>query len=228
MGCDACASEVISNARKLSPDDVKRQYEDRLPPGISIKDVCFNEDTRKTETVIHCKIHGIQSPVPLRYLSKTFTFCVECGQVLRGFPEDLMTKFLEDGSKGRESELGVMELEVFGIRAMKVGMTTRTLEERYGNELKEVFYRVYLRELDALVVENRVKIQFFRERDERILKAGMREGKRWGGDTEFYFSRNKGPIINLIRGLEVELESGMIDYEFEKSRVIIPTNFEIT
>ena len=153
---------------------------------------------------------------------------MECGFILRGFPEDLMMKFLKDGSKGRVSELGVMELEVLGIRAMKVGMTTRTLEERYADELKKVFFSGHLPELDALVVENRVKMKFFRERDERIFKAGMRDGKRWGGDTEFYFSRNQDLIINSIRSLEVELENGSIDYEFEKLRVIIPTKFEST
>jgi len=225
MGCDACASEVISNARKLSREDVERQYADQLPPGISIEDVRFNEDTRRTETALSCEIHGSQKPVPLSYLRSTPTFCVECGYVLRGFPEDLITNYLKDGSRGRESELGVVELEVFGIRAMKVGITTRSLEHRYGDHLREIFYRGDLSELDALVIENRVKLEFFRERDDRILKAGMREGKRWGGDTEFYFSRNKDPIISFIRDLEIELENGSMDYEFEKSRVVVPSSY---
>lgn len=224
-GCDVCAKEVVSNARRLSRKDVERQYGERLPDGISIEDVRFNEDTRNTEAVIHCKIHGNQSPVPLRYLRNTPTFCMECGATLRGFPEELMVKLRQDGTKGQKTELGVMELDVFGIRALKVGITTRSLEQRYGNYLKKIFYRTCLPRLDALVIENRLKLKFYRERDERILKAGMRQGKRWGGDTEFYFSRNKVQIIRSIRELEVELENGSIDYWFEQARILVPKSF---
>jgi len=222
-GCDKCARDATSKSRRLSKDDVEREYADKLPSGITIQDVNFNEQTGRTETVLRCELHGVQDPVPLRYLYRTPTFCLECGYVLRGFPEVLMRKYLDEGAKGRNSELGVMELEVFGIRGLKVGVTTRSLDLRYGHHLKKIFHLVQLSELDALVLENRIKLRFFEETDDRIIKAGMREGTRWGGDTEFYFSRAKDQIISLIKDFKIELEGGLIDYEFERSRVVVPT-----
>lgn len=79
--------------------------------------------------------------------------------------------------------LAVMELEVFGIRAMKVGVTTRSLEERYLWYLKEVFFAITFNELDAYVLQSQIRQKFREHTDLRILKKGMRVGGRWAGGT---------------------------------------------
>jgi hypothetical protein len=221
-GCGDCASEAISRARRVTEQEVLSRYSDKLPPGISFESVRFDEAIGQTMTVLKCAVHGKQEPVPLYYLRTTPTFCKECGFVLRGFPEQLVKKFQMDGTTGRRSRLGVMELKVHGMKGLKVGITNRTLEERYAGYLERVFYCAHLSELDALVLENRIKLKFYRNRDDRFIKAGMRSGKRWGGDTEFYLYRFKEKIVKLVKDFEIELEEGLVDYQFEQARILVP------
>ena len=118
-----------------------------------------------------------------------------------------------------------MEIEAFGITALKVGVTTRTLEQRYRESLTKVFYEVRPLEVDAYVLENRIKKKFFADKDERILKKGMRVGKRWEGDTELYHFKSRKPIIDYIKQFISELSNSEIDYRAELDSFTIPTPF---
>lgn len=177
-GCDDCSSEARSKGRRLDSEKLLTEFSDRLPDGITIKEIFFDENMGRTMTVVNCKIHGIQNPVTLTYLRNTQTYCKECGYILRGFPEDLISSYLEKGVKGRPTLLGVMKMNIFGISTLKVGITSRTLESRYGEVLNEILYSKKLPELDAIVLENRIKLNFSKFSDKSIIKAGMRHGKR--------------------------------------------------
>ena len=114
---------------------------------------------------------------------------------------------------------------MFGIRAMKVGVTTRSLKERYLWYLKDVFFEVTLNEIDAYVLENQIRQQFREHTDLRILKKGMRDGSRWGGDTEFYWFREKADIIEFIQSSVTNLRLQKPDYEHELGQMIVPEPF---
>jgi hypothetical protein len=105
-----------------------------------------------------------------------------------------------------------MDVEVFGITALKVGTTTRTLEDRYKWHLKKIFFEGTLHEIDALILENEIHKKFKDHVDLRIRNAGMREGKRWPGDTECYFFGQKAGIIAFIKKRLDELKLETPDY----------------
>ena len=115
-------------------------------------------------------------------------------------------------------------MNIFGISTLKVGITSRTLESRYGEVLNEILYSKKLPELDAIVLENRIKLNFSKFSDKSIIKAGMRHGKRWQGDTECYYLKSKELIIDYCKSFELSLRTEPPDYEFEKSRTVIPRN----
>ncbi len=91
-----------------------------------------------------------------------------------------------------------MEVEVFGIRSLKVGVTTRTLQERYKWNLKKIHFSAQLDEIDAYVLENRIHRAFKKNHDLRILMSGMRNGERWSGDTECYWRDKLDEIISFV------------------------------
>ena len=60
-----------------------------------------------------------------------------------------------------------MEVEAVGIEALKVGVTTRSLNERYAHQLKTTFCEARWFEIDAYVLENQIKSEFGDHKDER-------------------------------------------------------------
>ena len=70
-----------------------------------------------------------------------------------------------------------------------------------------------------------LKKKFFADKDERILKKGMRVGKRWEGDTELYHFKSRKPIIDYIKQFISELSNSEIDYRAELDSFTIPTPF---
>ena len=79
-------------------------------------------------------------------------------------------------------------------------------------------------ERDAYILENRIHREFRSSHDLRILMAGMRNGKRWSGDTECYWLDKKDYIIKFITEFIKEKKS--IDYKQEMAEFIVPTFFE--
>ena len=79
-----------------------------------------------------------------------------------------------------------MEIEAFEMRSLKVGITTKTLEKRYREAHKVIYKRVTLFEVDALVLENRIKLYFADKKDSRI-KLQVCETESDGLATQSYF-----------------------------------------
>jgi hypothetical protein len=116
-----------------------------------------------------------------------------------------------------------MAVEVFGIESIKVGVTTRTLKERYKWNLKKIYFSAQLSEVDAYILENQIHRYFKKQHDLRILMAGMRTGERWSGDTECYWHDRLDEIIEFVRNYINDASS--VNYEKELSIFEIPNFF---
>jgi hypothetical protein len=116
-----------------------------------------------------------------------------------------------------------MSVEVFGIESIKVGVTTRSLTERYKWNLKQIFFSAQLTEVDAYILENQIHRRFKKNHDLRILMAGMRNGERWSGDTECYWHDRLDEIIEFIK--TYINDSSTIDYSNELSIFEVPNFF---
>lgn len=223
-GCSLCAKESTGQASRLKLEDVKNDYDDELPENIKIIDIIFDETSRQSLVKIECSSHGEQT-VRASMLRRSKYICKVCSEGKTGFASNRLQQLIEDKEVGLPTRLAVMEIEVFGIRAMKVGVTTRSLEERYLWYLKDVFFEVTLNEIDAYVLENQIRQQFREHTDLRILKKGMRDGGRWRGDTEFYWFREKADIIKFIQSFVTNLKLQKPDYEHELGQMIVPDPF---
>jgi hypothetical protein len=115
-----------------------------------------------------------------------------------------------------------MEVEPYGIRTLKVGVSTRNLTERYGSALKTLHFTVRLDEREALLIENEVHRRFRSKHDQRIKFAGMRNGQRWAGDTECYWFDAKDDILNLVKSRVTEIEAGIFNLEAASEAFVEP------
>ena len=226
-GCDKCASEATGKASRLTLNDVLTAVGADLPSNVSVVSVDWDEAESKSFITIKCSEHGRRTGLQMQHLKKSRYVCDACGEGQRGYASNKLRQLVKDGEKGLDASLAVMEIEVFGITALKVGVTTRTLEERYGYHLKQSFFETRLFEVDAYVLENQIKLQFGDQSDQRILKKGMRDGERWSGDTECYWFRAKEGIIEFIKEFIERLEKETPDYEAELGKMVIPEPFPV-
>ena len=224
-GCSICAREATSESGRLNVEQLRKELEPDLPEGIKINKIEFDEVASATRITLDCETHGIQKPIGKAQFIGSREKCATCSRERLGYADAKLRNLIESGEKGYPCSLGVMEIEALGIKALKVGVTTRTLEQRYRENLTKVFYEIRPFEIDAYVLENRIKRKFFRDKDERILKKGMRVGRRWEGDTELYLFRAKEPIIDFIKQFISELSNSEIDYQAELDSFLIPTPF---
>jgi hypothetical protein len=223
--CSHCSDRAHRENIRSDHDKLNTELTPLLPDNIKITKIEFDEKVKATLIWTECDIHGGQSPNTTNFFRKSPTKCVECSKLIVGFTSAKLERLINAGEKGKLCHLAVMEMEVFNIRAMKVGVTTRTLQERYSWYLKEKFHHVQLFEIDAYVLENRIKLEFSSFLDKRILFSGMRLGERWGGDTEFYAFNQRNNIIDYINHfIEKELPKGQINYEKELGSMVIPVS----
>ena len=228
MGCDKCSSDVISKKvrkplNKYAEEAkalIKNEY-------VKLLETYFDEKSKSVRFTIECEIHGKQNNISFSYINKTEYSCPLCGKEHQGYTNHRLKKLLDDGEQGKPTYLGVMEIEAFGIHSLKVGVTTRTLEERYAYNLKQIFYYVKISEIDAYVLENRIHRKFKQDHDLRILKKGMRQKERWAGDTECYFFRVKEPIINFINDYLNQVKISKVNYRKELENFQVPNFFPI-
>lgn len=218
FGCSTCARQSQVEATYLKLDDVVVELQSKLPDHVRIVDLVRTK--KGTRVVIECDVHG-RTTVPKGYITRTDHGCPSCGKEHSGYAGYRIQRLLESGERGRDTWLGVMEVDVFNITTLKVGVSSRPLEERYKWHLKCIFFSVKLRELDALLLENEVARAFHAHADLRVLKAGMRGGQRWSGDTECYWPKRRKAIIEFIKQRIEQLDGQQRDYwaefeEFEK------------
>ena len=126
-----------------------------------IESVEFNEKTRSSRIKIHCDIHGSIFTTK-GYLTRSPHKCPNCGKDSMGYAGNRLKTLVEKNSLGRATFIGVMSVEVFGIQSIKVGVTTRTLQDRYKWNLKTIHFSAQLHEIDAYVLENQIHRRFIK------------------------------------------------------------------
>ena len=220
FGCLECARASQIESTYLGLDDVIDELQPYLPEHVSIVDLI--RTPKGTKLVIECERHG-KKEVTKGYLTRSEHGCPECGNEHTGYAGYRIRRLLESGDAGRDTWLAVMEVEVFGIVTLKVGVTTRSIEDRYKWYLRKIFFSTKLRELDALLLENEISRAFKEHSDQRVFKAGMRSGERWSGDTECYWLGQKEQIIEFIRKRLTSLEKSNEDYWAEFARFELPS-----
>ncbi len=218
-GCKYCAKEQVAKINRLTIEKTNREFRELLPENITILSVGFDENRKTSYVKINCEIHGEQLTTK-GYLKRSQYKCPSCGHESIGYAGNRLKALIESGIKGRPTYIGVMSIEVFGIESIKVGVTTRSLEERYKWNLKNIYFSAQLSEVDAYILENQIHRKFKKNHDLRIFMAGMRNGKRWSGDTECYWSDRLEEIIEFIKSYIDNKQS--IDYKNELSIFEIP------
>lgn len=209
VACSDCVAESVREALRLKLEDVLSEFEGQFPNHVKITDIRFVDN--HSEIKIECERHGTKW-VTKGHLTRSDYGCPDCGNEMIGHAGYRLKQLVETGKTGRPTWLGVMEIEVFGISALKVGVTTRGFEARYGQHLKEIHFSAKLSEIDALIIENEVHRRFKEQADLRIMKAGMRHGKRWSGDNECYWFREREDILDFIRKRIADVSQEKPDY----------------
>jgi DNA-directed RNA polymerase subunit M/transcription elongation factor TFIIS len=215
--CNKCQYEELSIKKRLSKNEIENELKEILPEHIKFVDLNFSQDKKTTKIKINCLEHGEMS-VDLAYLRNSAHKCPRCGRDECGYTSAKLKRLLERNELGKPTYLGVMEVEVFGIRTLKVGVSTQSLEKRYAWYLKTIFFSVQLPEVDAYIMENDMHKKFDKHHDKRLVLQGMKNGARWAGDTECYWLDKKDEIIKYIRKILPIIQSGNSDsreaYEF--------------
>ena len=91
----------------------------------------------------------------------------------------------------------MLKVRVFDIYSLKLGVTTRTVDNRYGNAVVEIYHDEILPERISYSVEKKMLKKFIDNRDRRIRAAGLISKNRWKGDTELFQLSDKDDILLL-------------------------------
>lgn len=213
LGCMSCAHEATSKGRRLSFAKIKKLTGD-LPENISFLASEYTKHLKRTHFKLSCEIHGDFQILP-ENLKRSFYVCQQCAKESVGYASHRLKKLLSSNEVGRPTNIAIMKIEAFGITSAKIGITRRPLEERYSHHLKAIYYAKKINEIDAIVLERRIKTKFRSKEDSRVLKTGMRNGKRWGGDTELFMLSAKKELVTSLKQEIKELASTKPDYQHE-------------
>lgn len=149
---------------------------------------------------MYCDIHGeFQSHITTLRLGTYI--CPKCAHSNSGYASHRLKALIDSQTRGRPTWLAVMRIEAFGIESLKVGVTTRTLEDRYKWNLRKIFHAVRLDEVTAYTFEARILQRFSEHQDKRILFHGMRSGNRWSGDTELLWLGQRDKVLEFLQEL---------------------------
>lgn len=217
-GCNQCSRNATIEGKRRTLDNIISKYGYKMPTHVLIKDIIREERELKDGhiktslfIIIDCEVHGTQK-VTYPYISNKYTYgCPQCGLERKGYTPARLADLLRNPQLDRPTEIGIMTVEVFGIESIKVGITIRTLEERYKWDLRKVHFRWKTTETTAILMENELHRTFRSIADTRVFKAGMRSGQRWGGDTELYFPKHLDRILSFARNLLERYRDGHVD-----------------
>jgi len=217
-GCKSCEKESTQKVNRLNIKKVKHKISQirKLPANIILMDVIFDKTIEASRIIYSCTLdeHGLRPAVSLSHLKKSPLICDLCMTAGGGTAHARYLRFVENGEDGDSAVVGVMQINVEGTIGLKVGVTTRSLEERYGYALKVIFFKLESKERHVYFIENRVKRKFANFTDNTILGRGIRGelkgGKRWGGDTEIFQKDKQREIIDYIVKLAGDIKSNKI------------------
>ncbi|NRP57977.1 hypothetical protein XMA127_001980 [Marinobacterium sp. xm-a-127] len=206
-GCEICAREATIAGRRHETEDLIALYQEQLPDHIHI--IARDQTAGSFKAQMLCDLHG-KFTTNITTLRNGSYMCPECKRRNSGYTSQRLQRLIEEKSRGKSTWLGIMRVNVFGIDSLKVGVTIRSLDERYKWYLKEIYYAVQLDEVTAYTFESMLLEQFYDYRDLRIFKKGMRQGERWSGDTELLYLSQRQKVEDALKN---QLEQTVADYE---------------
>lgn len=210
FGCPRCDAEAVRVRLTKTQDEFIQQIRAIHGDKVDLSGTVYNGASGTV--VVGCGVHA-KVTVRVTSLKRERSHgCPICGKSAFGYASARIKYLEETGEQGRPTTIGLMEVEVFGLKSVKLGITTRGLLARYRDDLRAILFEAILPELDALRLEQTLHAEYQSRRDTRIEKAGMRGGARWPGDQELYFASVAKLIRqDLIAAVEA-LSAGNKDY----------------
>ena len=224
-GCDACSLIVLTQKIRLDLNTARKRISEMrdLPQNITLVDVVFDESAEASRIGYSCSLdrHGFRPRVDLNHFKRSRLICDLCTSKHGGRVQSRYLDLIESGEEGLPAVIGVIQVEVEGTVGLKVGVTTRTLKDRYRSDLQVIFFELRGKERLIYFLENRVTRNFADFKDTTVQARGLRgelkNGKRWGGDTEIFQQGKKQEIIDYIVRLLNEIKSDTIgEREFKE------------
>jgi len=202
-GCAICAEEATTSAIKLDVEKVLKDVD--LPDNLTVLGVEQSEPDkhgyRNTKVICSCDKHGIFK-ITKGSLKRSTYRCQDCANLERGYAAQRLAKLVKANDLGKACHIGLMKVKVFGVTSLKLGVTTRTLQDRYKDALVEIFTDLVLPERLAYTIERILLDKFLAVKDKRIKAIGVNQNNRWAGDTEL-FRLDKHEAINFALKQEV-------------------------
>lgn len=218
-GCLQCVREKTSKQNRSTTKEFIRRATVRFADQFDLTKVDYKTNAAKVN--IGCPIHGEFQITPASFL-KSAHGCPKCASQYIGYAANRIQR-LESGTiEGKPTTLALMTVEVFGITAFKLGITSRQLIERYREFLRNIIFETTLDELSALKLERRLHGKYFRFRDVRIFLAGLRSGKRWSGDSEIYKEECLPNLLDDLKQGVAAIEGGVVDYWATRPELTAP------
>lgn len=211
-GCPDCAHEAIGLSSRIDHDEFLKRCIEKFGNQFDLSKAEYK--TANEPMTIICPLHGEFNAKPVNFLNSSHG-CPKCGRLHSGYAAERIRKIEAGEVKPRVTRLALMRVEVFGISAYKLGITSRRLIDRYAFALREVIFETTLDELNALKLEQQLHGKYFKARDVRIFLAGLRAGKRWPGDSEIY---NEEFIPAILADLKVAVDQIATDPNYWKGQ----------
>jgi len=202
-GCAICAEEAVTSSTKLTVEKVLKDVD--LPENLTVLGVEQGEPDkhghRHTRVICSCDKHGIFK-ITKGSLKRSNYRCQDCASLEMGYVPQRLGKLVEADELGKPCHLALMKVKVFGVTSLKLGVTTRTLKDRYKDALVEIFTDIMLPERLAYTIEKTLLDKFWEVKDTRIRAIGINKDSRWAGDTEL-FSLKEHEAISFALKQEV-------------------------
>lgn len=218
-GCSLCARESAGKQTRSTTQEFIRRATEMFGDQFDLTKVAYK--TNATKVSIGCPIHGEFQITPTSFLNSAHG-CPKCAKQHVGYAANRIQRLESGAIEGKPTTLALMKVEVFGITAFKLGITSRGLIARYREFLREILFETTLDELNALKMERQLHGKYFRFRDVRIFLAGLRSGKRWSGDSEIYKEECLSALLDDLKQGVAAIGAGDSDYWTTQPELVPP------
>lgn len=181
-GCKFCSTEATRQSLILNLESLKHELS--LPENISVIDI-NREDPKITKILCECKTHGLFK-ITKGSLKNSVHGCDDCANLERGFAAQRLAKLMREGEMEKPCRIVLLVVDVFGIKSLKIGVTTRTIKDRYGEHVHKIIDEFLTSERVAYTIEKALLKKFMLYKDNRIRAFGIERDSRWVGDTELF------------------------------------------
>jgi hypothetical protein len=194
-GCTKCAERATVASRQLDVSEIQNTAQP--PDGIEILRLS-RDGAMATKIVCKCEKHGVFQTT-MGVIKDGRYWCNDCAAEKRGFAQQRLSRLIKDNQLGQDCHIVLLKVQVFELTSLKLGVTTRTIKERYKDAVSEVYEDIILPEVHAYTLEQRLLQHFKDQKDHRIKRLGVAYGNRWGGDTELFNFEIKDALLFQLR-----------------------------